>query len=350
MTLLPTVSHPMSWNDTYNKLRRLLMLLALLAVLPMAHAHEIRPAYLELREAADQTYDVTWKVPAQGDDMRLALDVAFPEGSVDLTPRRGVFSNHAFTQEWRVRVPEGLVGKSIRVAGLDATMTDALVRIERSDGTTQVSRLTPASSDLVVEARPSKLQVALTYVRLGIEHILNGYDHLLFVLALILIVRERRLLVMTITAFTFAHSITLALATLGVVHVPGRPVEATIALSILLLAAEIVRIHRGAASLTSRWPWVVAFAFGLLHGFGFANALSETGLPQGDIPLALFTFNIGVEIGQLLFIALVLSVLAGFRALKWQPLAAPQAAMLTSYAIGAMAAFWMIDRVSAFWA
>jgi hydrogenase/urease accessory protein HupE len=340
-----------SWSyGTSAALQQLLMFLLITTVTSFAHAHEMRPAYLELREADDQTYDVKWKVPAQGDDMRLALDIEFPEGSLDLTARRGVFSNHAFTQEWRVRVPKGLAGKSVRVVGLDSTMTDALARIERSDGTTQVSRLTPASSLLFVDARPGKIQVALTYVRLGIEHILTGYDHLLFVLALILIVRDRRLLIMTITAFTVAHSITLALATLGFVHVPSRPVEATIAVSILLLAVEAVRINQGNPSLTSRWPWIVAFMFGLLHGFGFANALTETGLPQGDIPLALFTFNVGVEVGQLMFITFVLIALDALKLLNWRPISGGRAASLTSYAIGSMAGFWMIDRIAAFWA
>ena len=143
----------------------------------------------------------------------------------------------------------------------------------------------------------------------GIEHILFGFDHLLFVLALILIVRDGRVLLWTITAFTVAHSITLSLATLGVVHVPGPPVEAMIALSIMLLACEIVRLRYGQISLTSRWPWIVAFSFGLLHGFGFASALTDIGLPQGDIPLALLSFNVGVEIGQLIFIGVVLAAL-----------------------------------------
>ena len=331
-------------------------LLAALVVLcavvstPQAAAHEVRPAYLELRETSAQTYDVRWKVPAQGDDMRLALDIALPPGTVELAPRRSMFSDHAFTQEWQVRAPDGLVGKSLRVVGLDATMTDALVRIERLDGTTQVTLLTPASPQLVVEARPGKLRVAATYIRLGVEHILNGYDHLLFVLALILIVKDRRRLIYTITAFTLAHSITLALATLGVVHLPGRPVEATIALSIMLLAIEILRVQRGQSSLTARWPWLVAFSFGLLHGFGFANALAETGLPQGDIPLALFTFNVGVELGQLMFIAVVLGVFAALKRLHWQPVSHARAMMASSYAIGSLAAYWMLDRVANFWA
>jgi hydrogenase/urease accessory protein HupE len=181
----------------------------------------------------------------------------------------------------------------------------------------------------------------------GIQHILFGFDHLLFVLALVLIVPSRRMLFWTITAFTAAHSITLSLATLGVVRIPGPPVEASIALSILLLACEIVRSERGAASLTARWPWVVAFSFGLLHGFGFAGALTEIGLPQGDIPLALFSFNVGVELGQLAFIAVVLAFMEAARWLGVSISVGRQARLATTYAIGILAGVWLIERVTA---
>jgi hydrogenase/urease accessory protein HupE len=192
------------------------------------------------------------------------------------------------------------------------------------------------------------LAVAGAYLLHGIEHILFGFDHLLFVLALILIVRSRRALLWTITAFTIAHSITLSLATLGVVHLPGPPVEAMIALSILLLACEIVRLQRGQASMTAQWPWVVAFSFGLLHGFGFAGALTQIGLPQGDIPLAVFTFNVGVEVGQLIFIAVVLGLLAAARRFKPAPIVEGRARFVTTYGIGALAAFWFIERLAGF--
>jgi hydrogenase/urease accessory protein HupE len=190
--------------------------------------------------------------------------------------------------------------------------------------------------------------VAGAYLAHGVEHILLGYDHLLFVLALILIVRDVRRLIATVTAFTVAHSITLALATLGVVHVPGPPVEASIALSILLLACEIARAQEGKPSLTARWPWVVAFAFGLLHGLGFASALSEIGLPRGDIPLALFAFNIGVETGQLVFIAAVLGLLAVVRRFSVPELVSQRARPVMTYAIGILAAFWFVQRVADF--
>ena len=186
-------------------------------------------------------------------------------------------------------------------------MTDALVRVQMLDGSYSTTLVRPSKPWIEVATSRSSLEVATAYLMHGIEHILFGYDHLLFVLALILIVRRGRALLITVTAFTIAHSITLSLATLGLVHVPGPPVEATIALSILLLAREIIRSDRGRPSLTAQWPWLVAFTFGLLHGFGFAGALTEIGLPQGDIPLALLAFNIGVEAGQLIFIAAVLA-------------------------------------------
>jgi hypothetical protein len=180
----------------------------------------------------------------------------------------------------------------IEFVGLQATITDVLVRVQMLDGTHSTTPVHPSQPWLDIAASAGPLAVATAFLTHGIEHILFGFDHLLFVLGLIFIVRKGRVLLWTITAFTLAHSITLSLATLGVVHVPGRPVEATIALSIILLASEIVRLRDGEPSLTARWPWVVAFTCGLLHGFGFAGALAEIGLPKGDIPLALFSFNV----------------------------------------------------------
>jgi hydrogenase/urease accessory protein HupE len=331
-------------------MKRMFLLLVFLAGnAGIAFAHEVRPAYLELRQTGPETYDILWKVPGQGEELRLALDVEFPPGTVNVTAPRRSFVNNAFAERWTVMRANGFRGETLRIAGLDATFTDALVRIERLDGNIQVTRLTPASPSFVVETAPGRMRIAGTYVRLGIEHILLGFDHLLFVFALILIVRNRRVLVMTVTAFTIAHSMTLALATLGVVHVPGRPVEATIALSILLLAIEILRVERGQPSMTARWPWAIAFTFGLLHGFGFASALSEIGLPHGDIPLALFAFNAGVEIGQLGFIAAVLGALALARRIPFPAMAVRRALPTATYVIGALAAFWFVDRVASFW-
>src|SRR6185436_2163723 len=194
--------------------------------------------------------------------------------------------------------------------------------------------------------RPSALEVVRTYLTLGVEHILLGIDHLLFVLALLLIVKGVRRLVATVTAFTVAHSITLGAATLGFVHVPSAPVEAVIALSILFLASELARRRAGgSADLTERFPWVVAFSFGLLHGFGFAGALSEVGIPQQAVPLALLFFNVGVEIGQLLFIAAVFGFgwLVRLSAVR-VPAIWPRA---VAYGVGSAAAFWVVERTIA---
>ncbi len=318
--------------------------------------HEVRPAYLELRQTRTDTYDVLWKVPARGDNMRLGIYVEFPSGTSTLSPPRTSFANNASTERWAVKRPDGLTGNEIHIAGLVATMTDVLVRIENLDGTTQVTRLTPSSPSFVVAAAPGKLEVCRTYLVLGVEHILFGVDHLLFVLALLILVKGWRKLIGTITAFTVAHSITLAAATLGFVHVPSKPVEATIALSIVFVACEIVHRRQGRSGLTEMWPWVIAFSFGLLHGLGFAGALREVGLPQNAIPLALLFFNVGVELGQLLFISFVMAVIAVSvcaarkfsRSNVTSQFAFAWCENIAAYAVGAVAAFWLIQRTLSF--
>jgi hydrogenase/urease accessory protein HupE len=239
-----------------------------------------------------------------------------------------------------------LTGQTIAIDGLQALQTDVLLLIQLQDGSQHSAILRPASPVFTIPLEASKLEVATDYWRLGTVHILEGADHLLFVLALLLIVSGLGELVKAVTAFTVAHSITLALATLGVVHMPAAPTEAVIALSILFLATEIIHKHNGQISLTERYPWVIAFTFGLFHGLGFAGALSEIGVPQHEVPLALLMFNVGVETGQLLFIAVIVSVMALFRRL---PLQAPQGAWrVAPYAIGSVAAFWTIQRVMSF--
>lgn len=332
-------------------MRNLLILLAILgAFAPGVSAHEVRPAYLELRQSEEETWNVLWKVPGLGENLRLGLYAELPAACSNLTEPRASMVNNAFSQRWSVNCPGGLTGGSIHIAGLASTMTDVLVRQERLDGTSQVTRLTPSDPSFVVEAAPRAMAVAQTYLLLGIEHILGGIDHLLFVLALLILVKGTRRLIVTVTAFTLAHSLTLAGATLGLIHVPGPPVEAAIALSIVFVASEIIHGRQGRAGLTERFPWIVAFTFGLLHGFGFASALSEVGLPQSAIPIALLFFNVGVEIGQLLFIASALAVNAlARRAIRQFGLPRPAWVWrIAPYGIGSMAMYWVIQRISAF--
>ena len=352
-------------------MRRLtLLLLCLFGLSTGAWAHEVRPAYLELRQTGPESYDVLWKVPALGDEKRLGVSVAFPPGTVNLSEPLGAFFERAFIERWAVTRAGGLTGGTVLIDGLRGTAIDVLVRLERLDGSTQLTRLTPSAPSFVVEGTPSKLQVLRSYLPLGVEHILSGTDHLLFVLALMIITRGSSVpvraaqsgirawggaagswrLVKTVTAFTAAHSITLSLAALGIVRVPPAPVEAVIALSIVFVAAEIVHSRQGRPGLTERAPWVVAFIFGLLHGFGFAGALSQIGLPQLDIPLALFSFNVGVEVGQLIFIACVLAVIAAGRQVTRNAAPPPPAWAwrVAPYAIGGVSSFWLIQRLATF--
>lgn len=323
----------------------LLILLWGLAFAPGATAHEVRPAYLELRQTAPDTYDVLWKVPALGDDRRLGIYVRFPSKAKELSEPRGFFSGNAYIERSRIQLAGGLDGQTIHIDGLAATKTDVLARVERLGGVSQTIRVLPDSPSFLVEAAPSGWKISATYLGLGIEHILLGIDHLLFVLALVLLVKGSKRLVGTITAFTLAHSLTLAAATLGFVHVPGPPVEAIIALSIVFVAAEVVHGLHGRPGLTARAPWVVAFSFGLLHGFGFAGALAEVGLPQQAIPIALLMFNVGVELGQIIFVAVMLAAIAALARLRivW-----PRwAHFVPAYVIGSVAMVWTIQRVAA---
>jgi hydrogenase/urease accessory protein HupE len=323
-------------------------LMVMLAVLlgPLAAvAHEVRPAYLELREDAPGEFSVLWKTPMRG-ELRLALSPTFSGRTETLGPRVARATGEAAVETWRLRAIEPLRGQRVRIEGLEATMTDTLVRIQFADGGQWVQRLAPLQPAADIPLAASGVQVAGTYLGLGVEHILLGVDHLLFVLALLLVTRGAWRLLKAVTAFTVAHSLTLGAATLGFVHVPGPPVEAMIALSIVFVAREIVRLRRGQEGTAARAPWAVAFAFGLLHGFGFAGALSEVGLPEGHIPLALLFFNLGVEVGQLAFVAAVLALGALLRRGR---IPAPRWATLApAHAIGSLAMYWVIRRLAAF--
>ena len=334
----------------------LLAAVALIVISAPARAHEVRPGYLELTEAGTDAYDVTWKIPARG-EYRLGMYVQLPQNCSG-APSSGSFIGGAYVERWQAQCRGGLVGERITIEGLSSLRTDVLVRVERSDGTTQTARLTPEETSFEVIAAPSRAGVAKTYFVLGVEHILLGIDHLLFVLALLFLVSDWKRLIATVTAFTIAHSITLAAATLGWVHVPQAPVEAVIALSVVFVASEILHVAQGKPSFTARSPWIVAFIFGLLHGFGFAGALREVGLPQKDIPLALLFFNVGVEAGQIIFIVAVVALLSlvsrllpGRAAAEGGPWQAEQLVRVpVAYLVGSVAAFWVIERVVGFWA
>jgi hydrogenase/urease accessory protein HupE len=306
-------------------------------------AHEVRPAYLRIQQSGEQTFETMWRVPAKG-ELRLGIYLEMPQQCKVQGDILNWKDGATFVEQGTWSCAGGLIDSEVVIKGIDTMMTDALARVERLDGTTQIARLTPTSNSFTVTATESWGEVASTYLALGIKHILLGFDHLLFVLALLLLVPTTRMLVWTITSFTLAHSVTLAAATMGWVHMPQKPIEAVIALSILFVAMEIVHWKQGKPGITRRWPWLVAFTFGLLHGFGFAGALTEIGLPDHAIPLALLFFNLGVEAGQLMFIAAVLLLWAALRRMTWPD----WAWRVPVYAIGSLAAFWTIDRINGF--
>jgi hydrogenase/urease accessory protein HupE len=312
-----------------------------------ARAHEFDPGYLSLTESAAGVFEVRWKVSIAGGLYEVLVPRLPAECELDPQLRTYVVLD-AQIQNTVLTCADGLANLTIAIGGLPATMTDVLLRIDYLDGTSFVRRLTPSNPSAVVPEQPSSWDVVATYLFLGVEHILLGIDHLLFVLALLLLIRGVRRLVIAVTAFTAAHSITLAAATLGWMTVPSAPVEATIALSILFLATQLAKAPAevgadpAADDLTTRFPWVVAFSFGLLHGFGFAGALAEVGLPEQAIPVALLFFNVGVEIGQLLFIAVVL---AGGWVVRGASVTVPRWSMrAVAYGIGSLAAFWVFER------
>jgi hydrogenase/urease accessory protein HupE len=312
--------------------------------LPSAQAHEVRPAYLEIKETAPGQFSVLFRTPVLA-GMRLPLALQMPDGIRNVQPPVvDELADSLVERRWIDAGPNGLAGKRIEITGLQLTITDALVRVELLDGRTIQAIARPSQPWVEVAASQSRWEVMGTYVVEGVRHILFGADHLLFVLGLLLIVRSGWMLVKTITAFTVAHSITLAVATLGYASAPALPLNAAIALSILFLGPEIVRVWRGETSFTIRHPWVVAFVFGLLHGFGFATAMTSAGLPRQELPLALLSFNIGVELGQLGFVALILAMERSFRVLEVRWPRWVQA--LPGYTVGTLGAFWTIQRVA----
>ncbi len=311
--------------------------------------HALQPGYLEIRLIDKELYAAVWKKPAVN-SRPMAITAKLPQSCDPRTPVEPIWDGSAYIARWTLRCSGGLEGGVIRIDGLDQTKTDVLVRFDFADGASQTHRLTPSDSSFTVPSQPSRLEVVRTYLLLGFKHILSGIDHLMFVLALLLLVKGVRRLIVTVTAFTIAHSLTLAGATLGFVQIPGPPIEATIALSIMFVASEIIHSRQGIPGLTQKYPWVVAFTFGLLHGFGFAGALAQIGLPQASIPIALLFFNVGVEIGQLLFIASVFAAIALAQQVA-RRIDVPRptwAWAVPPYVIGGIASYWIIQRVTAF--
>lgn len=320
------------------------LLAFLLLTLAIASAHEARPAYLEIKETAPGQFSVLWRTPVLA-GTRLPINLQLPDDVKNVRePSVDELADSVVERHWIDTGSKGLSGERIEFPGLQLTITDVLVRVEMLDGRKWTTIVHPSQPWVEIAATQTWVGVAGTYIAQGIRHILFGADHMLFVLGLLLIVKDRWMLLKTVTAFTVAHSITLAIATFGYAEVPVLPLNAAIALSILFLGPEIVRSWRGETSFTIRHPWVVAFAFGLLHGFGFASALTSAGLPRHELPLALVTFNVGVELGQLGFIALILALERSFRILevRW-----PRwVEALPGYTVGSLGAFWTIQRVS----
>jgi hydrogenase/urease accessory protein HupE len=320
------------------------LLLMVVALVSVARAHEARPAYLEIKEAAPGQYSLLWRTPVLA-GMRLPILLQLPDDVKNIKEPTVLELPDSFVERrWFTAGPGGLSGKRIDFLGLQNSITDVLVRVELLDGRSWTMIVHPSQPWVEITAAQTRWVVVGTFVVQGIRHILFGADHMLFVLGLLLIVKDRWMLLKTVTAFTMAHSITLAIATLGYAEVPVPPLNVAIALSILFLGPEIVRSWRGETSFTICHPWVVAFAFGLLHGFGFASALTSAGLPRHELPLALVSFNVGVELGQLGFIALVLALERSFRVLevRW-PRWVEQ---LPGYAVGSLGAFWTIQRLA----
>ena len=311
-----------------------------------AFAHELQPSSLEVRQLTSERFEVIWRAPIyykKPHPAKLQLPEHWQtvgEPTVKQLPDSAMHRRV-------VSVPDGAIdGSVIRFIGLEATITDVFARFIWLDGNQTTAIARPSQPFVDIVAQRTAWQVAGDYTVLGVEHILSGFDHLTFVFALLLIVSGARRLLITVTSFTLAHSITLAAATLGMMWVPGPPIEATIALSILFLASELVKVNRGQFSLTAQYPWIVAFVFGLLHGFGFAGALSDVGLPQNEVPLALLMFNVGVELGQLMFIAAILVLITALRKVRSEwPAWVYQ---VPAYGIGSISALWFIERVSTF--
>ena len=307
-------------------------------------AHPLDPALLEIHESSGAVLDVLWRMPASR-TTNVPLQVVLPDGCRPFSAPVASHTGRRVTLRWRTQCPDGsLVGRQIGVAGLRERHTDALLRVHLADGRLIQTVLRGDASTVTIPERTGRFDLLRDYLGLGFEHILSGPDHLLFVLGLVLLVHGRQRLLWTITAFTAGHSVTLSLAVLGVVNIPPQPVEVLIALTIVVVAAELARSRCAHQTWIQRFPWTMAFTFGLLHGLGFAGALTQVGLPGDEVPLALFAFNVGIELGQLLGVAVILVVGASLRAI---PVCWPAAVeRIPAYAIGSLGVFWVSERMA----
>lgn len=309
-----------------------------------SEAHEVRPAYLQITENSQHRFDVLWKQPALG-TVAVRLVPSVSNGLLEGPPSEESATNSFVVRRWldRPQTRESFAGATLRIEGLERTITDVLVNISFANGQDIQTVLKPGDPALTIQLKGTGKASVPTYFTLGVEHILTGFDHLSFVLGLVLLVQGGLRLLKTITAFTVAHSITLAAAALGYVNVSAPVIESLVALSIVFVAVELARFYRGQVGLTARNPWLIAFSFGLLHGFAFAGSLADIGLPPHNIPGALLLFNLGVETGQLLFVAAVIAVIRAAQWLPWNP--ARYGRWAATYGIGALASFWMIERI-----
>lgn len=317
-----------------------LFLLALAA--PAAHADELRPGYLEFTQQDALQWALTWKAPIRG-GLTPATQPILPEGcTANGKPNRRIYGGTA-TSYFTALCRDKVSGKSIGLSNMDGAQTDILVRIAPLNRPVQAARITAAAPTITITAKTDAWQLAKNYFVIGMEHIIQGYDHLLFVIALVLLIRGRWRVIGAVTAFTIAHSVTLIATILGLFRLPAQPVEAVIALSILFLASEIIKHDPSRPRLSERRPWLVAFIFGLLHGFGFAAALQDIGLPQDDVAAALLTFNLGVEAGQIAVVLLCLALLTAIKRFA-EGLMRP-AIVTAAYGIGITASYWLIARL-----
>jgi hydrogenase/urease accessory protein HupE len=322
---------------------RALVLVALALSPVRATAHPLAPVLLEVRELADDRVAVAWKTPLVRPRGTSATPV-LPSGCETVEPPATVQEGVGLVTRWTARCGT-LVGARLGIDGLAEPLT-GLVRVVLADGRVVQAVLSERQAMMTVPERPQPWDVVASYVRLGVAHILTGPAHLLFVLGLVLLAGTARRVAGTVSAFTIGHSVTLSLAVLGVTDVPTRAIEVAIAASVLALAVELAR-EDGTRSLMRRHPWGMAFAFGLLHGLGFAGALREAGLPAGEIPVALLAFNAGIELGQLGFVLTLLAVARLLRPLR--PALPAWATRAPVYVMGTLAAYWCFERATVWW-